>query len=224
MARLACPEFCARALGQWGGCLGSETWEQMLQGTASCGIPEKHPSGAKQAAEKTRITGKSLKKHPSGAKARRLLSSICGTTEVVPFQNSPLMGVFPQPGKPVLILKTLMARLKPCPFKNIASTVVFPQPLKQPLEPCPLKAWRLSGRGESFKQSRMIAPAGGSLVRRFAHARYSSFWIVVSSGSLIWNWSSFRSMFSSTFSTERITWNSSSGRLMVTLPGYLLLP
>jgi hypothetical protein len=26
-------------------------------------------------------------KHPSGAKAHRLLSSICGTTKVVPFQN-----------------------------------------------------------------------------------------------------------------------------------------
>jgi hypothetical protein len=25
--------------------------------------------------------------HPSGAKARRFLSSICGTTKVVPFQN-----------------------------------------------------------------------------------------------------------------------------------------
>jgi hypothetical protein len=25
--------------------------------------------------------------HPSGAKAHRLLSAICGTTEVVPFQN-----------------------------------------------------------------------------------------------------------------------------------------
>jgi hypothetical protein len=26
-------------------------------------------------------------KHPSGAKARRLFSAICGTTEVVPYQN-----------------------------------------------------------------------------------------------------------------------------------------
>jgi len=29
----------------------------------------------------------SVENHPSGAKAHRFLSAICGTTEVVPFQN-----------------------------------------------------------------------------------------------------------------------------------------
>jgi hypothetical protein len=39
---------------------------------------------AEQAAEKVNIA----EKHPSGAEAHRFFSSICGTTEVVPFQNS----------------------------------------------------------------------------------------------------------------------------------------
>jgi hypothetical protein len=33
---------------------------------------------------------KIAEKHPSGAEAHRFFSSICGTTEVVPFQNSRL--------------------------------------------------------------------------------------------------------------------------------------
>jgi hypothetical protein len=53
-----------------------------------------------QAAEKLRRVGKSPEKRPSGAKASRLLSGICGTTKVVPFQNSASIFVFPQPVQP----------------------------------------------------------------------------------------------------------------------------
>jgi hypothetical protein len=38
-------------------------------------------------AEKGLISNKTSERHPSGAKARRFLSAIYGTTEVVPFQN-----------------------------------------------------------------------------------------------------------------------------------------
>jgi hypothetical protein len=39
---------------------------------------------ALQAAEKSEGMAKTAKEHLSGAKAHRFLSSICGTTEVVP--------------------------------------------------------------------------------------------------------------------------------------------
>jgi hypothetical protein len=61
--------------------------------------PEKRPSGAKQAAEKLRRVGKSPEKRPTGAKSSVDFKATYGTTKVVPFQNSPLMGVFPQPVK-----------------------------------------------------------------------------------------------------------------------------
>jgi hypothetical protein len=44
----------------------------------------KHPSGAKEAAEKGLKSGRNPEKHPAGAKAQHLLSSICGTAEAVP--------------------------------------------------------------------------------------------------------------------------------------------
>jgi hypothetical protein len=55
-------------------------------------------------------------------------------------------------------------------------------------------------------------------------ACYSSFCISVPSGILIWNWSSVSGTFSFTSSTERTISSSSSGRLMVTLDGNLLVP
>jgi hypothetical protein len=42
---------------------------------------------AKQAAEKGRLSSDMPERHTSGAKARRLFCCICGTTEVVPFQD-----------------------------------------------------------------------------------------------------------------------------------------
>jgi hypothetical protein len=48
------------------------------------------PSGAKQAAGKGRFSSDMPERQTSGAKARRLFCCICGTTEVVPFQNSEL--------------------------------------------------------------------------------------------------------------------------------------
>jgi hypothetical protein len=51
------------------------------------------------------VKGVNAELSPSGAKDRVDFKATYGTTKVVPFQNSPLMGVFPQP-------------VKSCPFKT----------------------------------------------------------------------------------------------------------
>jgi hypothetical protein len=60
---------------------------------------------AKEAAEKGRNQEESELKRPSGAEAHIDFEAFCGTTEVVPFQNSGEHRVLPQP-------------VKPCPFKT----------------------------------------------------------------------------------------------------------
>jgi hypothetical protein len=53
----------------------------------NCCIRQPH---AEQAAEKGLGLKEFPREHPSGAEAHRFFSSICGTTKVVPFQNSRL--------------------------------------------------------------------------------------------------------------------------------------
>jgi hypothetical protein len=67
-------------------------------------IPKEHPAEAKQVAEKPRRTSEEPEKHPPGAKARRFLSCIYGTTEVVPFQKMGYTRAFPHSVKPIFLL------------------------------------------------------------------------------------------------------------------------
>jgi hypothetical protein len=60
---------------------------------------------------------KIAEKHPSGAKARHFLSSTCGTTEVVPFQNPTFTTGCKSPDDE---FKVFAARLKSCPVTRHA--------------------------------------------------------------------------------------------------------
>jgi hypothetical protein len=57
-------------------------------------LADKRQGTTLEATEKLADSGKSGGKHPSGAKARHLFCCICGTTEVVPFQNNPPLSSF----------------------------------------------------------------------------------------------------------------------------------
>src|ERR1017187_8278285 len=78
---------------------GARTLRQMLWKPASEFFAKWQPGLAYQPVVKVQIA----EKHPSGAKARHFLSSICGTTEVVPFQNPTFtMGCYAWLGWPEL--------------------------------------------------------------------------------------------------------------------------
>jgi ribosomal-protein-alanine N-acetyltransferase len=78
-------------------------------------ITNKHPSGAKQVAEKGLNLGKIPEKHPAGAKARPLLSGICGPTEVVPLLQNPAKSSFSAACKAPVPSAGFLRGLKPPP-------------------------------------------------------------------------------------------------------------